>query len=475
MLLLARTFHAKPDMNFSKMQAVIMFQPSRKRMDALLGASHPTSALNSNAVERTICGAARRTESNGQMFISILAVSTRRSEMETPRPLWERLGELHGHNEKRIYVQEKLLGELAPPEVLDRSGTLLTTANKLMSDSSFAVEWLAEGLALRQKEHWRKLRSACVTALRQICARKGDAAAWVRFESCRDPITIQAPGLKNLPWETSWELPQATGTAGDFHFQSFNLAASDVSFSRQTLRFLDAEQKPASRLVHLARLRGLMSPNGPITGLFETWCAADPSDDKHCVEAGWVPAGYPLRVADQINTGLLIDLVCLDASGNADALTLELHPETSEIVSIRRARVPMELLLRSHPRYHDCLRRILGEQPDQDPVFSVEIEKLRSLMENPSSVRFNPVTALLVLCEFVSTSSLRQAGNNTVAGGHSGARRYLQKLEEFLGTSLINTHVNVRGNLNRSEPTLAAKELAAWGQCFLAGDGPAHE
>lgn len=390
--------------------------------------------------------------------------------METPRPLWERLQELHGHHEKRIRIQEKPLGDLAPYGILDRSGVLLTAADQLAGDSDFAVEWLAEGLALRQKEHWHKLRPACINALRQICTGKGDAVAWVRFESCRDPITIQAPGLKNLHWETSWKLPRATGTAGNFHFQSFNEAASDITFSRRSLRFLNAEGNPASRLVHLSRLRGLTGPTGPITGLFETWCAADPVDDQDCVEAGWVPAGYPLRIADQINTGLLIDLVCLDASGKVDALTLELHPETSEIVSIRRARVPMEFLLRSHPRYHDCLRRILGEEPGQDPVFSMEIEKLRSLLENPSSVRFNPMTALVVLCCFVETGSLRQAGLKTHTGGNSGARRYLRELEEFLGIPLISTHVNVRGRLNRSEPTHAAKELSAWGQAFLRGE-----
>lgn len=384
------------------------------------------------------------------------------SRDEVDAPLWESFSRLHGRSRDGHFVDENPIGAIVPSGVLDRGGCLVSTAERVAFSPHFAIDWVAEGLVLHEKEYWKTLRPSCVHAIRQLFEGQGNVAALIHFESCRDPLTTQVPELRVNDWETSWDLPRVTRAKGNYRFYSSNPAAREISLPHRSLQFLDGQGTTETRLVHLARTRSLATPQGFISGLFDTWCAADPFNDRAHVAEGWIPAGFPLRVENQINTGMLMDFLCLHLSGVADALTLELHPHTAQIVSVRRARVPMELLLRCHQRYHDCIRQALGENPLQFASFPNEIERLQWLMSNPSSVRFKLMTSLRVLLHYVEERSLRRAAEKANVGNHSNARNRLDNLAEALGVSLINSHVSSSDQRNYSEPTPVAKELAMW-------------
>lgn len=376
--------------------------------------------------------------------------------------LWERLSDLHGRSLDGHFVDENPLGEIVPSGVLDRGGCLVSTAERLAHAPHFAVAWLAEGLGLGDKEHWRKLRPSCIQAVRQLFAGKSNLAAWIHFQTSRAPITVQAPEMLNRELGTTWDVPGVKGTRGNYRFRSINRAASEIALPLRSLEFVNAEGMPGTRLVQIARTRDLTAPTGYISGVFDTWCVADPHDDQQSVAAGWVPAGYPLRIENEVNTGMLMDFVCLHLTGEADALTLELHPHTAQLVSVRRARVPLELLLRCHQRYHDCLRQAIGEDPQQFSTFPREIERLMWLMSNPSSVSFKLITSLRVLLCYVEAGSLNEAGKKAGISDHSNARRHLDNLAGALGVELVTSSVGNSHQRNSSQPTPVAMELAMW-------------
>lgn len=382
--------------------------------------------------------------------------------MELADNLWERQSDLHGRSLDGHFVDENPLGEIVPSGVLDRGGCLVSTAERLAHAPHFAVEWLAEGLGLDDKEHWRKLRPSCIQAVRQLFSGKSDLAAWVHFQSARTPLTVQVPDMHNRELATTWDVPGVKGTRGNYRFRSINPGTSEIALPLRSLAFVNAEGKPGTRLVHIARTRDLIAPKGYFSGIFESWCVADPYDDRESVAAGWVPAGYPLRVENQVNTGMLMDFVCLHLTGEADALTLELHPHSAQLVSVRRARVPLELLLRCHQRYHDCLRQAIGEDPQQFATFPREIERLMWLISNPSSVSFQLMTSLKVLMCYVEEGSLRRAGEKSGVGDHSNATKRLDKLADALGVPLISSQVSDTRQRRSSTPTPVAMELAMW-------------
>ena len=376
--------------------------------------------------------------------------------------LWERLSDLHGRSLDGHLVHENPFGRIVPSGVLDRRGCLVSTAERIERSPHFAVDWLAEALGLPEKEHWRRLRPSCIQIVRQLFAGKSNLAVWLNFQTCRAPLVEQVPELYNRELKTVWDLPEVAGTRGNYRFHSINSAASDITLPLRSLEFIGAEGTPGTRLVHMAWTRHLTTPPGYISGAFDIWCAADPYNDRETVAAGWVPAGYPLRVENNVNTGMLMDFVCVSLTGFVDALTLELHPHTAQLVSVRRAHVPLELILRCHQHYHDGLRQAIGEAPQQLATFPREIERLKWLMSNPSSVSFQLMTSLKVLLAYVEEGSLRKAGEKSGVGDHSNATKRLDNLADALGVELVTTHVEDSSERRSSEPTAVAKELAMW-------------
>ena len=142
------------------------------------------------------------------------------ADMEYIEPLWERLSQLHGLSKDECRIFDKPLAPLVPEDVLDRHGVLLSTAERLAGSPEFAIDWLGDALSLRSLAHWSKLRPACADLLRSFFAHKGNASAWIHFESCRPPILVQAPGLKIRPWDRERELPPLSGKVGDYSFRS---------------------------------------------------------------------------------------------------------------------------------------------------------------------------------------------------------------------------------------------------------------
>jgi len=171
---------------------------------------------------------------------------------------------------------------------------------------------------------------------------------------------------------------------------------------------------------------------------------------------------------------MLIDWVALSGQGMAEMFTLELHPRSGEIVSVRSARVPIEVVFSSQQRYHACIASTLGEHAEdlsRSLVLDERIkQRLRQLIDNPRQVRFQVFHCLEVLRSYVQSGSLNETGKRLHAGDAKGARRLIRRLEDYFGLDLVHTAKDRRGTLKITGPSAVAKELIAWYQCFVLGN-----
>lgn len=387
--------------------------------------------------------------------------------MAVKSEMWCRLSDLHGRRSESSLLIEKSLSASVPHGILDSRGILLSTADRLCTRPSRVVKWLEEGLSLKGLPHWPMLRRPCTELTASFFAQRQNAAAWVNFESSRYTLSAQAPQHRTYAFDEEWTLPIASGGAGKYEFRSVDESASTVSLDRAGVRFIDRDGLYARRLARFARIRSIMTPVGLVSGLYDSWCAADPVDDRIDVQAGRAPASMPLRVTPAVSATMMINWVAIDRQSNVDLFSIEIHPGSGEIVTVRRSHSSFELFLRIHGRYQEWLARLVDgadfnlEAPP--PTLSEGlVRQVSRLLAHPTSVRFNLWTSLRVLLEYVRLGSLRQAGIACKVGAHKDARRHLANLERLLQIDLVDSSVNHPGRLNCSSPTPLAHDLCAW-------------
>jgi hypothetical protein len=387
------------------------------------------------------------------------------AEMTTETPLWLRFNELHGRRAQQEFVVENALN--LPSQVVDRRGLLLGTAEGLSNAPARTMDWLAHAMKMHGQDHWKQLRKGCAELTESFFSGRGNAATWVSFETCRDPISIQSPSLRNLPWDTQWDLPLANGKPGQYLFSSVDRSVCNVAFNRESLLFINQEQQHSRKIARFARTRSILTENGLLSALFDGWCAADPIDDAELIEKGLVPASLPLRRENAVSFSRFINWYALDAHGVIDAFSIELHHETAEIISIRRAKIPFELVLKMHPRQYGWFAHILNIAPPDLASLEIDLDErtfrnLQRLVTDKSGKANGYRRLLEVLLRFVETGSLRQAGIIAHAGSTKDVRRHLQSLERELNVSLLTTSTNKAGRRNSSIASPVAIAIGKW-------------
>lgn len=370
------------------------------------------------------------------------------SPLDGPPRVWQRVAELHARRARREVIYDNVLRAHLPPDVLDRRGLLLWTGEQFARGPEYAADWIADGLSLRGLEHWRRLRAACAAVTASFFADAADGCAWVYYESCRDPVAKQGAGVTQHHWGSDWSLPPLTPRRrGSYSFASGARGAAAVDVPLDALRFAGANGRasPSERLVRFGRARGVPASGLP-PGVFETWCLADPVDDRQCVDGGRIPAGRALQVNPDVNIGRLFNWVKVDAGGRLSAFSLEAHPGTAQPVSARRCLVPLELLLRIHPRYENWLARALDSSPPSaweenypEPHAAVSV-----LLRGSAGSRRRALRHLRVLRAVAEGGSLGAAARlldweGQGRGGderHSQVRYHLDRLSYLLGVQL---------------------------------------
>lgn len=395
--------------------------------------------------------------------------------MDSAKPLWNQLHTLHGHRRDLPFQDTIPIDAAIPSYCVSQHGGLLSTAERFADQPAMPLDWVAAGLELNQHESWKRLRAGCLSMMKRFFAKRGNAAAWIHFEGCRDPLTVQAPELRMAPYDPEWNLPSLKSQAGHYEFRSSLKQGPHVLFPRKSLVVVDAQGNPRTGLVRMSRSREVANEHSLLAGKFDTWCAADPEEHRDQIDKGWIPAGFPLRISPQLHTGMLIDWVVLNGQGMADMFTLELHPRSAEIVSIRSARVPIEVVFSSQRRYHGCIASTLGENPEDLPrsfVLDDTIkQRLRQLIDNPHQVSFRVIHCLEVLCHFTRTGSLNRTGTELHVGENKGTRNLIRNLETYFQIDLVDYKTDIRGNKKARGPSQAAKEIVAWYQCYVLGQG----
>ena len=282
--------------------------------------------------------------------------------LEGAVPLWNRVHHLSVPKRREI-IKEGLLGL---PEALkrhDKRGLMLATADFLSSpkEAERAIGWMGAALKIQDSAHqdsaqWSRLCAAFVSITQSFFANAGNAGAWVYFESCRDSIASQNPTTLQFPVGDVGRMPVPKRcNRGSYVLQ-------DVLLPRFALEFVGPRGTLSSsdQLVRFRRRREVpLSEHHCIFGNFDTWCIAGHEDDE-LLGRGAVPAGS-LFQRDSINIGVICNWVKVIPGGYITTISVEVDPYSSRIVTIRRIeKIPLELLLRIHPRYHDWLDEAVG-------------------------------------------------------------------------------------------------------------------
>ena len=272
-------------------------------------------------------------------------------------PVWDLLPQLPPPSRPQSVVRQGELAGHVPAGVLDRRGLLLADEGRLASQGRYVADWIADVLDLRDAEYWAALRLGVRLPHRNLLLRPRRRRVGLLRVLPRPAPVAKPRSDSDAVGRPSWGSRPVSRLTGFYSFGGVSLPSASLHFVGGGERLTGSHH-----LVRSRRLRGIPTRFGLPTGFFDSWCAADPEQDRVVVAEGGIPA-VRRRQVGPISTGRMFTWAKLAGEGRplaVDTVSLEVHPPTAELISVRRATVPLELLLCVHPRYHCWLQQAFG-------------------------------------------------------------------------------------------------------------------
>lgn len=282
-------------------------------------------------------------------------------------PIWDRLEALCGLPAPRLVVCDGALGEYLRPSALDRRGMVLWTEEALHRRPEAVAAAAGEMAGLRGGENWGLLARAFAHVTRTFFSDAGGYGAFVIVETCRDALQRALPALSREKVGDPLFAPRPN-PARRRGTRWFGAAAS---LPESTLRFAAKAGRPRRRNqlaqyvqqrvltyapVEVGRSAGSGCPFSRRRaggGRFFTWCLADPDEDREDLARFRVPAGMTCELSPGVTGGRMVNWIKLDRLGGwASSFSVEVHPGSGELLSLRAATIRVRLLMEMHPRWH---------------------------------------------------------------------------------------------------------------------------
>ncbi len=272
-------------------------------------------------------------------------------------PVWERVPDLckaAGNGLPQLVVSENALQDcLGRPTVLDRRGLLLATEEHWCDGASGVPIAIGELLGVRGGEGWDRLDRTFDRVTRAFFSDASDYAAFISFETCRDRLPRQSPSLVRVPVgkPIAYARPNPSRRRGSFEFDSVCLPQRLLNFASR-----DRRAGRSARLVQVEQKRALGRDVG--AALFSTWCLADLGEDAKDLAGFRVPAGMTCEVGPGVNGARMVNWIRMaDRTGWLTSFSVEVHPGSGELLSIRTSQLSMRFLMEMHPRWHEWFQQ----------------------------------------------------------------------------------------------------------------------
>jgi hypothetical protein len=279
-------------------------------------------------------------------------VAAFRGDRNGPRPVWEQvphLCQVAGSGRPHIVVAENDLQDcVGRPTILDRRGLLVATEEHWCGDADGLSVAIGELLGVRGGEGWGRLARTFDRVTRAFFRDASDYAAFISFETCRDRLPRQSPALIRSPVgkPIAYARPDPARFRGSFEFDSVRLPQRLLTFASR-----DRRGGRRIRLVQAEQKRALGRDVG--AALFSTWCLADLGEDAKDLSGFRVPAGMTCEVAPGVNGARMVNWIkMIDRTGWLSSFSVEVHPGSGELLSIRTSQMSLRFLMEMHPRWH---------------------------------------------------------------------------------------------------------------------------